>query len=112
MADLLRMYENLDTRVTQLEGERGHIAADISSLRAEVHTNNEWFKSTLTRIEENLEERPSRAEIVTATTRKSFLPKIDVDGKKLTMSFVGVSPWLMVVIVLVVGAVVALWLKK
>ena len=30
MADLLRMYENLDTRVTQLEGERGHIAAEAA----------------------------------------------------------------------------------
>jgi len=116
MSDLFHMYTSLDARVTRLEEDRGLIAADISALRTEVRTNNDWLKESLNRIESKIEERPSRAEIVSVNEatgpRRSFLPKIDVDGKKLTMSFVGVSPWLMVVIVLVVGAVVALWLRR
>lgn len=70
----------LALRVSELEYNRGVMAADISALRAEYRTDLGWIKQSLERIEERLEERPSRAEMVGVSAPKSVGPRLDLDG--------------------------------
>ncbi len=54
---------SLDQRVAELERGYMLMAADISALRAQYRTDMQWLKESLARIEDKLDDRPSRAEL-------------------------------------------------
>lgn len=86
-----------ELRVQQLERERGHIAADISALRTEMRTEIRNLKDTLARIEDKLDDRPSRTELEPRLQR-SHSPKLEIDGKRLWLKVNGAFPILVSVI--------------
>jgi hypothetical protein len=95
-----------ELRVQQLERERGQIAADISALRTELRTEVKNIKDQLTRIEDMLEERPTRPEL--EPLRKSKGPSLEVDGKRLWMKTTGALP--IVFVVMAIAIMVMGWL--
>lgn len=96
-----------ETRIAALERERGGIAADISSLRTEMRTEIKNIKETLSRIEDKLDERPSRSEMVEGM--RSRAPKFEIDGKNMLMKVSGAAPIIFSVLALTLA--VLAWLS-
>lgn len=67
---------SLSNRVSRLEEERGQIAAEFSGLRTELRTSISFVRSALERIEDKLDERPSRTEMQALNPSRS--PKVEL----------------------------------
>jgi len=102
------LFVSHEHRLERLETERGGIAADISALRAEVRTEIANLKRQLDRIEDKLDDRPSRSEMVEG--RRSRGPKLEIDGKKLFMKVSGAIP--IVVSVIAITLALLAWFSR
>jgi len=96
------LHMSQELRIQALERDRGGIAADISSLRSELRTEVKNITAQLTRIEDAMNERPSRSEMV--AERRSRGPKLEIDGKKLLMKVSGAFPIIVSVIAVTLAA--------
>jgi hypothetical protein len=102
------LFVSHEHRLEALEKERGAVAADISSLRTELRVEVKNIKDQLNRIEDKLDERPSRSEIVETTRSRG--PRLEIDGKRMWMKVSGAFP----IIISLIGITLALlaWLTR